>query len=128
MSTNHSTLQKFLNISPEHINSGATLRVTYMGSEPDEFCEAFQGYTVPKSGHASISIPAAQYLAEELDKSIYSIQTLLSPDAPNHIDRTKLETYLSEEDFGGVFQMAREDYFSLPPWKRNHLKRSAGLF
>ncbi|XP_066975023.1 villin-1-like isoform X2 [Macrobrachium rosenbergii] len=47
---------------------------------------------------------------------------------PQEVDPTRKEEYLSDPDFKTVFGVDREDYDSIPQWKRNNLKKKAGLF
>jgi hypothetical protein len=36
--------------------------------------------------------------------------------------------YLSDEDFGVVFQMSRQEFNALKSWRKNQFKKAAGLF
>ncbi|CAL8093279.1 unnamed protein product [Calicophoron daubneyi] len=47
---------------------------------------------------------------------------------PKGIDRTALETHLTDEEFQQVFHLQRSAFYHLPEWKRNDLKRRAELF
>ena len=47
---------------------------------------------------------------------------------PEGVDATKLEDYLSEEEFVKYFKMTKEAYDKLPKWKATGLKRAAKLF
>ncbi|KAK4472089.1 hypothetical protein MN116_005460 [Schistosoma mekongi] len=47
---------------------------------------------------------------------------------PKGIDRTAVETHLSDEEFQQVFSLSRTAFYRLPEWKRNDLKRRAQLF
>jgi hypothetical protein len=38
------------------------------------------------------------------------------------------QVYLSDEDFGVVFQMSRQEFNALKSWRRNQFKKAAGLF
>ena len=44
------------------------------------------------------------------------------------IDPAHKERYLSEEEFGRIFGMARDQFERLPAWKRTALKKQHGLF
>eukprot|EP01113_Clastostelium_recurvatum_P020003 TRINITY_DN236_c0_g1_i4.p1 TRINITY_DN236_c0_g1~~TRINITY_DN236_c0_g1_i4.p1 ORF type:complete len:2591 (+),score=1077.50 TRINITY_DN236_c0_g1_i4:231-8003(+) len=56
----------------------------------------------------------------------YSVDELRKK--PPTVDVTKLEEYLSDEDFAGVFKMTREEFLKVPAFKRNDLKKNVGLF
>ncbi|XP_065184864.1 actin-binding LIM protein 3-like isoform X1 [Sycon ciliatum] len=47
---------------------------------------------------------------------------------PKSVDRTRLEEYLSEEDFVKTFDMPREEFKRLQVWKRREMKKRARLF
>ncbi|CAI2727812.1 unnamed protein product [Schistosoma spindalis] len=47
---------------------------------------------------------------------------------PKGIDRTAVETHLSDEEFQQVFALSRTAFYRLPEWKRNDLKHRAQLF
>lgn len=49
-------------------------------------------------------------------------------DLPEGVDATKLEDYLSEDEFVTYFKMTREEYEKKPKWKKTGLKRAAKLF
>ena len=45
----------------------------------------------------------------------------------NMLDRSKLEAYLSDDEFARVLGFNRTDYAALPKWKQERLKRERGL-
>ena len=47
---------------------------------------------------------------------------------PPDLDRCSLEKHLSDADFEMAFNMARDDFYRLPIWKRNDLKKRVRLF
>uniref|UniRef100_A0A8C4ZIU4 HP domain-containing protein n=1 Tax=Gadus morhua TaxID=8049 RepID=A0A8C4ZIU4_GADMO len=47
---------------------------------------------------------------------------------PSGVDRTRLERYLSPEEFYHLFEMTIEDFDCLSLWKRNNLKKKMALF
>lgn len=48
----------------------------------------------------------------------------LPPDA----DRLNLERHLCDAEFEAILQLPRPDFYRLPQWRRNELKRRARLF
>lgn len=44
------------------------------------------------------------------------------------LDKTKLEQYLSEEEFKKVLQMSKEEFYALPAWKQNKVRQQIGLY
>lgn len=47
---------------------------------------------------------------------------------PREADKTKLETYLTDEEFREVFTMSREEFYKLPAWKQVSRKKEVLLF
>lgn len=47
---------------------------------------------------------------------------------PGDVDRCHLERHLSNDEFIAIFHCTRLDFYRLPEWKRNELKRRALLF
>jgi len=47
---------------------------------------------------------------------------------PVDVDRCHLERHLSDADFEAVFRMSRSDFYRVPEWQRNELKRRNHLF
>ena len=60
----------------------------------------------------------------------YPIHLLLTTNfkMPPDVDRCSLEKHLNAEDFQMVFQMTRDEFYSLPLWRRNDFKRRVKLF
>merc|ERR1740128_69871 len=56
---------------------------------------------------------------------IYPIHLLLTNNyrLPNDVDRCNLERHLSDTDFELVFEASRPDFYRLPLWRRNELKK-----
>lgn len=47
---------------------------------------------------------------------------------PPDVDRLNLERHLSDAEFEAILQVGRQDFYRLPQWRRNELKRRARLF
>jgi villin 1/advillin len=66
---------------------------------------------------------------EEPEKQTFSYDRLTHPEyLPPTVDKTQLESYLSEDDFEKVFKMRRSEYVTLPEWKQNELRAINKLF
>eukprot|EP01132_Coremiostelium_polycephalum_P008291 gene8291-10187_t len=72
-------------------------------------------------------IPVQNVLKDYL-KEIYTYEELLADPLPAGVDATKLDTYLSDEDFEKVFQMTRKEWEKIPQWKRENIKKGLFLF
>nr|XP_033787634.1 villin-like protein [Geotrypetes seraphini]XP_033787635.1 villin-like protein [Geotrypetes seraphini] len=49
-------------------------------------------------------------------------------DLPEGVDPTKKEMYLSDADFLNIMKMTKDDFYKLPKWKQQSLKKENGLF
>lgn len=61
----------------------------------------------------------------------YTLSVLQEKDPeklPSEVDPVCKEVYLHDSEFERVFKMERSAYESLPVWKRQDLKKKAGLF
>lgn len=52
----------------------------------------------------------------------------LAEDLPDGVDPSKKEEYLSNEEFALILGMARMEFYAMPPWKQQNLKKAKGLF
>jgi len=49
-------------------------------------------------------------------------------DPPSGVDPAQKEQYLNDDDFVKVLGSPRAEFNLLKPWKKNQLKKAAGLF
>jgi len=108
------------------------------GTEPLAFKCQFHCWLKPKpskKGRANAlgaSAPASMASVEdalnEYSKK-YTYEELKNKESlPPSVDRSKLEMYLTDEEFNTVFGMSREQYLALPAWQRLPKKKRAGLY
>lgn len=73
-----------------------------------------------------------EYSGSFSDSSVYSIpyKMLVTTNKrlPDNVDRCNLERHLSEIQFFEVLKCSRMDFYSMPMWKRNDIKRKALIF
>lgn len=69
-------------------------------------------------------------LPRELGPKVYTYAELKMPSriGPIHIDVTKRETYLSDEEFQEKFQMTKAEFEKLAPFKKQQKKKELKLF
>jgi len=125
-------------------------QVLKQGMEPPSFTCHFQAWEEGKFGGGKTyeelkaemqaknpdAATVAMSLDDELKKFtpggvIYPYEQLSGKskeDLPEGVDATKLEDYLSEDEFVTYFKMTREEYEKKPKWKKTGLKRAAKLF
>ncbi|KAI8850399.1 hypothetical protein BC829DRAFT_389336 [Chytridium lagenaria] len=106
--------------------------VTYAYSEPSEFTKQFHGWTkakVPaeKRNIKSRTRPVDEVL-REYKRETFSVDILLGDKVPENVDVTKLELYLTEDDFEALFKMKKEEYLAIQPWKREKIRKEVGFF
>lgn len=66
---------------------------------------------------------------DSLSCTQYSLERLRQRPLPEGVDLKKLESYLSSEEFEENLKMTKEEFYSLPDWKRTQLKQKiVGLF
>ncbi|XP_053946238.1 actin-binding LIM protein 2 isoform X4 [Anastrepha ludens] len=88
-------------------------------------------YHYPQTGLIRRSLPnmAHSLLVHEPAK-IYPYHLLIITNyrLPTDVDRCNLERHLSDVEFEHVLQCSRSEFYRLPQWRRNELKRRAKLF
>ncbi|KAL6484493.1 hypothetical protein MHYP_G00065380 [Metynnis hypsauchen] len=65
------------------------------------------------------------------NRPIYPAEDLvnrLAEDLPTGVDPAKKEEYLSEEEFNLVLGISRLEFYSMPLWKQQNMKKDKGLF
>ncbi len=79
----------------------------------------------PHFQHSTPKAPKAPVEYKE-----YPMHLLLTSNfkMPPDVDRCNLEKHLSNADFQMVFQMSRDEFYTLPLWRRNDYKRRVKLF
>ncbi|KPJ02978.1 Actin-binding LIM protein 3 [Papilio xuthus] len=85
----------------------------------------------PRGGGVRRSLPnmATSHLLHEPAK-LYPYHLLLITNyrLPPDVDRLNLERHLSDVEFEAILQVTRAEFYRLPQWRRNELKRRARLF
>ncbi|XP_067618593.1 actin-binding LIM protein 2 isoform X1 [Eurosta solidaginis] len=88
-------------------------------------------YHYPQAGLIRRSLPnmAHSLLVHEPAKIYpYHLLVITNYRLPTDVDRCNLERHLSDVEFEHVLQCARSEFYRLPQWRRNELKRRAKLF
>ncbi|KAM3927979.1 villin-1-like [Leptodactylus fuscus] len=52
----------------------------------------------------------------------------VAEDLPDGVDPSKKEMYLSDGDFANIFGMSKAQFYQLPKWKQQNVKKQYGLF
>ncbi|XP_017480881.1 PREDICTED: actin-binding LIM protein 3, partial [Rhagoletis zephyria] len=88
-------------------------------------------YHYPQAGLIRRSLPnmAHSLLVHEPAKIYpYHLLVITNYRLPTDVDRCNLERHLSDVEFEHVLQSSRSEFYRLPQWRRNELKRRAKLF
>jgi len=110
--------------------------VIYAGLEPESFIELFP-YWVVQDDITDLQIDEGieedklYLLTEELvlfSKEFYTIDELRAKPPPQGVDPTKLEKYLSPEEFLVVFKFHKETFYKLPGWQQVNWKKKLDLY
>lgn len=102
-------------------------------NEPDEFKVLFQAWGKIKFKNINIQESSekkidAEELLKDYSRKTYSYNELLSDKLPEGLDQTKLETYLSDDEFYEIFKMSRTEFNKLAGYKQQDLKKKVYLF
>lgn len=110
--------------------------IVFAGLEPNAFKNLFPFWEerpdVAKinreTGRADADVLKLETELAKLSRKEYSLDELKQKPPPEGVDPSKLEAYLSEDDFEKAFNMTRAAFDVLPMWKKTNLRKKAGLF
>ncbi|CAH1103977.1 unnamed protein product [Psylliodes chrysocephalus] len=106
------------------INCEMTLSTTYtgpFGRYPTGYASQQVRRSLPNMAHSMlINEPAKIYP--------YHLLIVTNFRLPSDVDRMNLERHLSDQEFEALLQLPRSDFYRLPQWKRNDMKRRVRLF
>ncbi|CAK8673743.1 unnamed protein product [Clavelina lepadiformis] len=101
--------------------------------EPLEFINAFPSWKDPEAKipfeekRAKKPLPIKDALAT-FTRLTYTLEELRASPLPEGVDPNHLETYLSAKDFIDLFEISKEEFYGLPPWKQQNLRKEKELF
>jgi len=103
------------------------------GLEPLEFTRYFHGsWDTKKSRNIGNNNNNNNTLLKVVDylKALNRTYTLqeLQNNPPRALDSTKLENYLSDDDFNSIFKMDKLSFSQQKLWKQENMKKSIGLY
>lgn len=87
-------------------------------------------FSSPNLRRSMPNVNSLHHLHQEGPPKLYPYHLLATSNyrLPPGVDRCHLERHLSNEEFQYIFHCDRLDFYRLPEWKRNELKRRAKLF
>uniref|UniRef100_A0A224XL27 Putative actin-binding lim zn-finger protein limatin involved in axon guidance n=1 Tax=Panstrongylus lignarius TaxID=156445 RepID=A0A224XL27_9HEMI len=96
------------------------------------------GGSISEVDRATMSVGGVSYLRRSLPNmcgiqvpaKVYPYHLLITSNyrLPPDVDRCNLERHLSQAEFETLFQCTRSEFYMMPTWKRNDLKKRARLF
>ncbi|XP_062129122.1 uncharacterized protein LOC133840938 isoform X4 [Drosophila sulfurigaster albostrigata] len=109
--------------------------VVWAGLEPLAFRALFPAWTEREDvreinledGRSDVATPISEMLAQ-MTQTEYPLEVLKARPLPEGVEPTRLELYLSSDDFQLALGMSREEFEQLPVWKQTKLKKERGLF
>ncbi|GAM23062.1 hypothetical protein SAMD00019534_062370 [Acytostelium subglobosum LB1] len=119
-------------------NSHPNVYLVESGSEPKSFIQYFHGSwrvstkysSSRKTSTSSATVDQTVITVYEYLKVLNRTYTLeeLQNNPPRALDSTRLETYLSDDDFMATFGMDKDTFAQEKLWKQEKLKKSLGLY
>jgi hypothetical protein len=101
------------------------------GTEPLVFTCYFHGWDTAKLAKKVQDYDDGLYSVSQALKELnrtYTYDDLLNRRYPKGLDTSRLETYLSAEEFQQVLGANMEEFIAWPLWKKQKVKRELGLF
>ncbi|XP_076291847.1 villin like protein quail isoform X2 [Lasioglossum baleicum] len=136
----------FLYTHPTSRDRNTTISVIKQGAEPSTFIGLFDNwnynllrdyksfetfYTLSQDKEPLTKIQTSSKSSSEFDNYVKYPFSVLKSDPenlPSGVDVARKEMHLTFDNFIAVFKMEPNEFVKLPPWKRQRLKQSAGLF
>lgn len=125
------SLQTALDYARLHpVRSGAgssdNILSVYSLKEPYAFRSLFLGWDDSKAkSNGENDVVRVEDLLKDLSRN-YTLAELRN--APKMLDSSRLESYLSTEEFMSVFKIDKEAFAAQPLWKREQQKKNVGLY
>lgn len=126
------TALEYIQQSPAGHSPSTPVYVTEQYREPADFVAQFHSwsnarYPAAKKKETASKAPVYEVL-QRFTTVTYSLAQLQEDPLPDGVDPTRLEQYLSNDEFEKVFGMSRKDYLMEPMWKAEKIKREVGLY
>ena len=105
--------------------SDVPVYLLYSGEEPIHFTCHFQTWFPANENKESANVLVSEAL-KNYDK-LYTLEEL-TINCPKFLDKTKLEKYLTDEEFEKAFSMNKDTFATIPLWKAQEIKKKIGLY
>ncbi|KAI9563176.1 hypothetical protein GHT06_010634 [Daphnia sinensis] len=106
------------------------------GLEPLAFTALFPYWTADErvaqlsiqDGKSSGESQSIRDVLDRLKRTTYPLSELQVRPPPEGVDPTKLESYLTDDDFQETMGMSKTEFYALPAWRQTQLRKETGLF
>ncbi|KAH3759628.1 villin 1 S-like [Pelomyxa schiedti] len=133
----HHTEQKFAGeVALEYTNAttnlanraeGTPVLRVLDGKEPSVFTTYFHGWDGRGPQTYDEGLVSVESILQEYNRT-YTYEELVAKKFPKGLDESKLEQYLSDEEFRRYLTVPRAEWSRVPTWKKDKLKKEARLF
>lgn len=114
----------------ENIRISSTYTQGLQAATPRSYATTSGGANSPSTGINGMGDATAGPPSPLQAPNIYPLHLLFTNNyrLPGDVDRCNLEAHLSDAEFEMVFRLPRDEFYTLPYWKRCDLKRKYHLF
>lgn len=113
-------------------NRSHSMKLVWAGHEPDDFISLFPSWEIKDQikilNEKHLGNDSLEIVLQQLSKSNYSWEELQQRPLPDGVDPSRLEKYLSDNDFEKYLGISRETFDSSPHWKKLNIRKERGLF
>ncbi|CAF4275399.1 unnamed protein product [Rotaria sp. Silwood2] len=110
--------------------------IVYAGLEPIDFINLFPKWTIHMKARQQNQLEGKKLDQKDLVSDIltnlcreqYTIEELRARPLPEGVDPSKIEFYLSDDDFQKELHMTKDEFYALPYWKQTNIKKPLGFF
>jgi len=108
------------------------MELVWAGHEPLEFTNLFPSWThhidIQTLNYTFVGDCSVDRTFALLSRDNYSWEELKQRPLPDGVDPSRLEKYLSDDDFVAHLGLSREDFMAAPRWKQLEIRKEKGLF
>jgi supervillin len=108
------------------------MELVWAAHEPLEFTNLFPSWTphidVETLNYIFVGDSSVDRTFALLSRDNYSWEELKQRPLPDGVDPSRLEKYLSDDDFVAHLGLSREDFMAAPRWKQLEIRKEKGLF
>ncbi|CAF4370739.1 unnamed protein product [Rotaria socialis] len=130
------TAVEYCKAKPGSTTVDLTCSIVYAGLEPIDFINLFPKWTVNMKARQQNQLDGKNLnqkdsvsdILQHLCREQYSLEELRTHPLPEGVDPSKIEFYLSDDDFQKEFRMTKDEFYALPYWKQTNIKKPLGFF